>query len=318
MLKELKRYDNLGTPKYFWELLQTLKKGDIWKLSDIEAHFYNRLIDDRQVFDGCIPVLRLSGVVSIEEETQEVRVNFEFSNLHSERMCQSKLLEAFLKALNKDADFHNIFRQSHFDYLQHKTIVVAGSAFGLKFVNLKRLLTDFGFLRPHPELERKFLVSSKWKKFADQEITPKVRTLIGIEALKEKIRRQEENGESAEKFILTFENNRLQDKEGIQWIAPYDSGAGFDVLSFHLSNDEEANRFIEVKSYVGRTPYFYWTRNEMKVAEQKKDDYYVYLVNRDEMNQEDYEPIMIPNPIESILKNDSWGRTIEKYYFIQK
>ena len=138
---------------------------------------------------------------------------------------------------------------------------------------------------------------------------------MSLEALKEKLKKQELSGESAERFTLEFEQQRLNPKEGVQWIAPYDVSAGFDVLSFHTKDDAEPNRFIEVKSYVGNSPYFYWTRNEMKVAQEKKDDYFVYLVNRDKMHLEDYTPEMIANPIQNILDNDSWDRYVDKYYF---
>ena len=314
MLKELKKYDNLGTPKYFWEFIQLLKKGDVWKLSDVKLHFYNRIIDDRQIFDGCIPILVISGIISIREETEEVVLDYAFKNLYSERMCQSKLLEVFLQNLNKDEDFHHIFKHSHYDYLQHKAIIVDGAAFGLQHVNIRRLLTDFDFLKPHPHLQRRYIVSSKWKQFVDQEITPKVRKVMSLEALKEKIKKQELGGESAEKFVLGFEQKRLNEKDGIQWIAPYDVSAGFDVLSFHTKEDSDANRFIEVKSYIGDAPYFYWTKNEMKVAEEKKADYLIYLVNRDKMNSANYEPEMISNPIKTVLENDDWEKLIDKYY----
>ena len=74
------------------------------------------------------------------------------------------------------------------------------------------------------------------------------------------------------------------------------------------------NRFIEVKSYDGETPYFFWSRNEYSVAKRKKDDYWLYLVNRSEMNKTEYVPIMIQNPYEEILSNDEkWDKQIEKY-----
>lgn len=314
MLKELRNFDNLGTPNFFWELIQLLKMDESWKVSDLRFHFYNRVIDDRQIFDGCVPILETCDVISIEEGTEEVILSYAFKNLYSERMCKSRLLEVFLKKLNDDEEFHHIFKRSHFDYLRHKAIVVEGSAFGLKYVSFKRLLIDFDFLRPHPEFQNKFIVSSKWKKFVDLEVTPKVRKLMSLEALKDKLKTQELSGEKAEKYVLEFEYKRLEAKDGVQWIAPYDVSAGFDILSFHNKSDTETNRLIEVKSYVGNTPYFYWTRNEMKVAKEKKDDYLVYLVNRDKMYDEEYEPRMIANPIENILKNDNWRKSVDKYY----
>lgn len=314
MLKELKKYENLGTPKYFWEFFQLLQKGEVWKLSDVKSYFYNRIIDDRQIFDGCIPLLEISEIISIREKTEEIIVDYGFKNLYSERMCRNKLLEGVLQKLKEDDDFHHIFKKSHYDYLQTKAITIDNSAFRLEYGNARRLLIDFNFLIPHPQIERKFIINSKWKKFFDKEITPRVRKILSIEELKEQIQKQELGGEEAEKFILKFERTRLSDKENIEWIAPYDSNAGFDILSFRKVEDTQNNLFIEVKSYTGGKPYFYWTRNEMEKAKKMKGNYVIYLVNRDEMNNEDYEPGMFFNPIETILNDENWSKEVDKYY----
>lgn len=314
MLKELRKYDNLGTPKFFWEFIQLIKKGDIWKLTDIKTHFYNKIIDDRQIFDGCLPILEISGIISINEETEEVVLKYGFRNIHSEKMCQAKLIEAFLINLKDDENFQHIIKQSHFDYLHHKAILVEGSAFGLQYANFKRLLLDFNFLEPHPQFKNKYIVSSKWKSFFDYEITPKIRQLMSLEILKEKIKKQEVNGEIAEKYVLEFEKIRLDAKDGVQWIAPYDVSVGFDILSFHTKEDSAANRFIEVKSYSGETPYFYWSKNEIKIAEIKKGDYFVYLVNRDKISHASYIPTIISDPIRNILEDDNWDKIVDKYY----
>ena len=56
MLKELRHYSNFGTPNYFFDLLTILKKNEDVKFlkSDIENLFFNKYIDGRSVFDGCI------------------------------------------------------------------------------------------------------------------------------------------------------------------------------------------------------------------------------------------------------------------------
>ena len=313
MLKELKKYDNLGSPKYFWELVQLLQTGATWKVTDIKSHFYNRIIDGKQIFDGCIPILEICGIIEIKEETKEVILDYPFRSLFSERSCANRLLQSFLAELNHDAEFHQIFKCSQYDYKKHRTIVIDGAAFGLKYVNAKRLLIDFGFLTPHPQIQKKFLISSAWKEYVDKKISPKVRKVLSLEELQKKLRQQELNGELSERFVLEFENKRLIEKEGIQWVAPYDTGAGFDILSFHTKDDMEAERFIEVKSYVGDTPYFYWSKNEMKVAIEKKGNYVLYLVDRSKINEAGYKPEMISDPIENILNNPSWEKSVDSF-----
>ena len=100
----------------------------------------------------------------------------------------------------------------------------------------------------------------------------------------------------------------------IDWIAEYIINEGYDIASYNNESDEFPNRFIEVKSYEGLFPYFYWSRNEYTVAKQKKHEYWIYLINRLEMNNSDYVPLMIQNPFETILtKGETWDKQVEKY-----
>jgi hypothetical protein len=119
-------------------------------------------------------------------------------------------------------------------------------------------------------------------------------------------------GIEAEKFVLTFEKKRLGNKE-IDWVAKYIVNEGYDIASYNEMNDLRYNRFIEVKSYDGPKPYFYWSRNEYTVAKRKKEQYWLYLINRSEMNNENYKPVMVQDPFNSILKNDDWDKQVDKY-----
>jgi hypothetical protein len=73
-------------------------------------------------------------------------------------------------------------------------------------------------------------------------------------------------------------------------------------------------KYIEVKSYSGE-PYFYWSINEVKVAEKEKNNYFLYLVNRDEMGNNNYSPIIIKNPYESVFNNDEWSKEPQSWKF---
>lgn len=120
------------------------------------------------------------------------------------------------------------------------------------------------------------------------------------------------NGIEAEKFVLAFENKRLG-KKHIDWVAQYIVNEGYDIASYNKIDDLEYNRFIEVKSYEGKTPYFYWSRNEVDVAKRKSQKYWIYLVDRAKMNYKNYEPIMKQNPIKSVLNNENWDKQVENY-----
>jgi hypothetical protein len=120
-------------------------------------------------------------------------------------------------------------------------------------------------------------------------------------------------GIEAEKYVLCFESIRLNKSKEIEWVAEYIVNEGYDIASFNNDTDDFHNRFIEVKSFEGDFPYFYWSRNEVEAAKLKKEKYWIYLVNRKEINNLNYSPLMIQNPYKSIFENENWNKQIENY-----
>ena len=120
------------------------------------------------------------------------------------------------------------------------------------------------------------------------------------------------HGEEAEIFVLNFERERLENKIGIDWVAEYSIAEGYDISSFQQIESEYNDCFIEVKSYSG-TPYFFWSRNEVDISRIKGDHYFLYLVDRKQMSNNGYKPIIIQNPFNEVLNNDNWLKQIEKY-----
>ena len=318
MLEDLKIYDNLGTPRYFWELFYQLKKKGLWTEKEISLYFFNRIIDDRSIFDGCVPLLKLSKIIYVTEKSNEIEIMFPYRNIfHSEQLCQQKLLEGFLLALRRDENFYNILSSEWCSYdIIYKAVQIDYSAFGLRYANIRKLLIDFDFLRPHPDFpHKKLLVNPGWKKYFDNMFAPEIRKRkIGIEELRKNIEQQQMNGEEAEKFVLEFERSRLNKKDGIEWIAPYDSGAGFDILSFDKLESNKNDRFIEVKSFAG-SPYFYWSKNEIEKAKKLSNQYFLYLVDRDKISEVNYTPIMIKNPNCNIFSDKNWGGDVQSWFF---
>jgi hypothetical protein len=135
--------------------------------------------------------------------------------------------------------------------------------------------------------------------------------------IKSSIDRKEELGRVAEEFVVNFEIKRMKkhpDSNSIRIISDEDCGAGYDILSYQKESSIFLDKYIEVKSYSGE-PYFYWSINEVKVSEKEKNNYFLYLVNRDEMNDIDYSPIMIQNPFESVFDNEEWSKEPQSWKF---
>jgi hypothetical protein len=317
MLKDLRQYNNFGTPNYFFGLLKNLKDNDnvIWNKSNIEQLFYNKVIDGRSIYDGCLEIAIRINFLLLKEDNITLNKNL-IGFLNSVNQMSDKFIEYLFIALKEDEVFYNIFSSEFLTYdIMHKTLQISNSAFGFKFGNFKQLLIDFDVIRSHPTIEiNSYLLNTTYKTLFDKTILPEIKKrVIGIEEFKKSMELQQIYGEEAEKFVVDFENRRLNGKKRIDWVAEYVVNAGYDVISYNIESDDEYNRFIEVKSYEGKIPYFFWSRNEYQVARLKKEEYWLYLINRKKMNDNAYKPIMIPNPHLNILNNDDWSKEIDKY-----
>ena len=318
MLEELRTFKNFGTPNFFFELIKTLEenKRANYTKRDIEKLFYNRVIDGRSVFDGCIELATKTKVLLIQHNNVTPNGGI-ISTLSGLNKMIDKFVEYLFIALKDDDEFHKIFSSNHLSYdFRYKSLTIDNKAFGLKYSNFKQLLLDFGVIKPHPTIEiSNFIINNRFKKLFNKTVLPEIqKRKVGIEEFRKAMEQQQIYGEEAEKFVLQFEFNRLNQQKEIDWVAQYIVNEGYDIASYNLESDEIPNRFIEVKSYDGGTPYFFWSRNEYSVAKVKKDEYWIYLINRSEINKTEYQPKMIQNPFENILNDDvNWEKQIDKY-----
>ncbi|MFN8361076.1 MAG: DUF3883 domain-containing protein [Candidatus Kapaibacterium sp.] len=318
MLKELRRFRNFGTPNFFFELLSTIKgnQGANYTKTDINRLFYNRVIDDRSVFDGCLELALVIELVFLENNFLRLNSGI-VDSLNSINQMKDKFIENLFTTLKGDDEFHSIFCS---EYLSHdiiyKSLQINNRAFGLKYSSFKQLLIDFDAIKTHPTTElNSFIINNRYKKLFDKTVLPEIKQRkIGIDEFRKVMEQQQIFGEEAEKFVLNYEFLRLKQKKEIIWVAEYIVNEGYDIVSYNHEADEFPNRFIEVKSYDGEIPYFFWSRNEYTVAKRKKNEYWIYLVNRSLMNNAGYFPILIQNPFDTILTNDEmWNKQVEKY-----
>lgn len=317
MLKELSHFKNLGSTPYFLELLQQLDKSKTrWTTRDVRQYFFNRRIEGQDIFDGCLPLLEAIGVVYIDGNDSIVPDKQFLSYIKSEDYLSSKLLEWFLRKCENDDDFHNIFCSDNVSYdIIYGNIQISNSAFPFKYANVRQFLISLGFLKYHPDSYiRKLIIPQKYKKIFDFNILPEIRKRnIGVDELRKKLDRQRILGEQAEKFVLSYERRRLEDKKEPEWVSPYWTDAGYDIASYDAAESQDFDRLIEVKSYSGE-PRFYWSRNEIDVARRKKGEYFLYLVDRKNMDVEGYVPLLIKNPYKVIFEDKKgWRKEADKY-----
>ncbi|QQS61689.1 MAG: DUF3883 domain-containing protein [Candidatus Moraniibacteriota bacterium] len=319
MLKELSKYENLGTPKLFWELFNQFdaRKGR-WNTVGIDEYLRNRLIDGRTVFDGCVPFLEAINIINIAKNGAIIIGDSFLANLKSEEYLRIKILKKAFSELEKDSAFKEIFIPENFSYdVVHRNIQIKNSAFRLKYSKFKQLLIDFNFLIPSLDINAsKLVVNGEYRDIFDSSVLPSLkRRKLTAEDLYRQLEENRINGELAENFVLGFERLRLGEQKSpeIEKISDYDVSAGYDIVSFESVVSSTPDRFIEVKSYIGE-PTFFWTRNEIDVAKVKNGEYFIYLVDRNGMARTGYHPIIIKNPYRNVLNDKKWNKIAEKYF----
>lgn len=324
MLKELSQYENLGSPKFFFELFSQIRSSQQpWSKDDVRGYFYNRIVDGQVIFDGCLSLAEIVGAIAVSDEGLITLNDTLESSLVNERYLSNRLLEMILLTVRGDDVFHNIFSSQNISYdVIYRLIQIEGSAFSFRYSCFRKLLVDFDFLYPHPDRNiKKLIVNSKYKKLFDTQIMPEIkRRKIGVSELEKALEQKQIYGAEAESFVLNYERGRLgshSNLRNVEIISGYDVAAGYDVVSYNNIHSTELDRFIEVKSF-SSIPSFHWSRNEIDVARVKRERYYLYLVDREKMTEADYSPIIIQNPYEEILENDvEWNKRVDSYFVIK-
>lgn len=173
-----------------------------------------------------------------------------------------------------------------------------------RHLGIGTLLVDVGVFH------RDRLTSTTWRvgeQYADRFVQAVAQSndalslgTLSADDLQKRLAESAEAGLQAEEWVVRFERSRLKDhllRRQIRRISDRDADAGFDVLSFRDRSSIVHNWFIEVKSFVG-TPRFYWTVNEIECAKREGERYALYLVDRSQMQDQDYEPRVIRGPYE--------------------
>ena len=322
MLSELSRFESFGTLGFHHELLTVISKSSElkWSISDIQNHFKNRVIDGRGEFDGCIPIL-VAIKVLIANDEGDISIEQTFEKYVGDlNLLKTKLVKKVIDSFSNDPVFFNIFSQKHLSYDPfHSAVKIDNGAFPLRYSAFKQFLIDFGFIEPNPQpgARNYLIIGANNKKVFKRHIATKLRKRkISLEELKASLEKQSLQGEEAEKFVFEYECMRLPAlKDKVDWVAVYSVGEGYDIASFENLDSEKHDRFIEVKSYSG-SPYFYWSRNEINVARKRGNQYFLYLVDRNDVESNNYKPLMIRNPYENVLKKkDEWIESIESTKF---
>lgn len=179
--------------------------------------------------------------------------------------------------------------------------------FSLEYSIIRNALISQGLFEIRRTTKRTyFYLSETYFNFVSSFIRQQKRKL-SLNQLKRKLEENEKSGDLAERFVLEFEQKRLPAslRSKIRIISSIDVTAGYDIVSFESSDSLEIDRFIEVKA-INHEKRFFWSQNEYEVAKLKGNSYYLYLVELNNIKKVDYNPIIICDPVNSVMKSDEW------------
>lgn len=321
---------NLGDLYFFEDLRNWLKtRNAIVTRENLYARFQERLNNGRSSSGGAIDFLFLIEAL-VEEKTGEVSPSAEFLLIEAGEKFQEYLLSQIFCYLGdvcnaeggEEHFFSQIFSEGSVSYPETKREPAVSAISFHPYSAFRHLLLELNFFSSRTR-GHKYVLNKRYFEYVSNfmpwlNLPSGEMEGLSLEDFKKRQERKEKWGEDAEKFVLEYEKQRLG-KNDILQMSLVNVGAGYDILSYHSSSDTSHNRHIEVKSYDGdaggATPYFYLTENEKKVAQEMKNNYVLYLVDRAKVGEE--EPsnciIQVRNPYEKIIENsDSWNISIMK------
>lgn len=317
MISEIIKFENIGTPNYLIKLSHLVNTDD-YTDDSVKDFFINKLIDNNSIFDGGVYLLNQidflavsnNGILTISDKYQHF--------FRNDKLLVNKIVSLFIDKLISDEVFDKIFNHNTVYHDVDLSIVIDNNAFQFKYSKLKQFLIDFEIMDVHPFKEQCFCVCNKYKKIFDKKIILKIkRQKLSLKEFNRLQDLKNKHGEEAEIFILNIEKQKFYNHaliDAIEQISHIDASAGYDVASLQCDSSTTIDKLIEVKSYSGE-PYFYWSQNEIRVAQEEQDNYFLYLVNRDEINNHDYQPLIIQNPYKNVANSSDWKKDCQKWLF---
>lgn len=317
MLKNLKKYENLGTLNFFIELADLFRKNQELRKDFINKYFFNRVIDGKYIFDGWYALLTNIGLINIDYDGYLTTSDKFISNEDSPIKFAEVILLAFLSKYSKDEFFLEIFSQKNLNFdLSNKTLRIKRYAFSAKNINLLDFLLTLNFLVEDMSYSDFLIINHSFNGYFIEHAGRSINSSQSIENLLKIQEKQRELGELAERFVLKFEQERISSDNQVLWISPIDTTKGFDILSCENKQCIK-DRYVEVKSYSNeKSISFFWSKNEINVAKENQDKYFLYLVDRSRINSPSYTPSMIKNPYKFFfVESNDWDKYCSNWFF---
>lgn len=325
MLDELLKYERLGNKD---ELLFFLFEGissDEMRLSHLRDFCINKKFSIARSFDAIIRLCELISLLEIEDNIVHINKdvfdpssydrNTYFNDFH--------FFKILIDCLSRNDLISSLFNEDNTRYShKERMYFVIESKIPYKLFNIKNLLFSLGFFVKGEQLDHLYINKtfntyfSEYLEYSHDKQT-RVHKKMSIQELRDLNAKKELLGKEAELVALNYEISHMQDhpsKDMIRLISDDNVNAGYDIESFLDRESIFINKYIEVKSYSGDVVSFYWSKNEIEVAKKYQGQYFLYLINRDTLSENDHEPLIIQNPYNRVYMSDLWLKNPQSWH----
>ncbi|MBU8919097.1 DUF3883 domain-containing protein [Bacillus sp. FJAT-29953] len=319
MLKELTKYNSFGKREDFLFLFGSLLSSNSQKLDNVIKYC---LSTKNYLSIPVKAIIKLLYSLSLIEIDCDENIYLTYDGLDMKKAIQyDPSLKDLANLIVKNILLEIVdIKNFSFDSVLG-SFIIKNSNIPIQFAGIRNLLIKLDFF--HYGSNSNLLIVNIGFISELELLIKKRRKTLSFEEFKKIQEYKEVIGQEAENFVIEFERKRLKsmgrkDTDKIMKVSDIDVGAGYDIISFISNQSNFYDKFIEVKSYSGE-PNFFWSLNEVKVSEKKRGDYFLYLIDRNKIEDENYEPIIINNPYLNAFNNvDTWTKEPQSWYFILK
>ena len=321
MLEELQKFNKLGTKEeLLFILFKVLSINEYKVIEDVKILCIHHSYTFGSSFYGDIRILELLKLVKIESD--KIKVDESISLYKSDNFFENQFIyERLFQLLGEENKLDLLFNQKNTKQNSStQQYYIKGNQIPFSLNYIKKFLINIEFLELVEDTHNSYFVKNIFTDFFTNSIVKglkknSIKRKISLANLKKIQEIQNKHGVEAEEYVLNFEIKRLSRnslRKNIQIISEKFSNAGYDIESFDTEDSIVYDRFIEVKSYHEKLSFF-WTKNEIEVAKELGDMYFLYLVDRRYTQEINYKPFIIQNPIANILENDNWKKEADSF-----
>lgn len=325
MLIELLKHDKLGNERELgFVLFQALSPGQEIRVAELTRFCTSNVFSISQSINGIVSLLDFISIIHLKDGmiflNQKI---FDPKNFKSstDYFQDTHFFRCLFKKLNDTGLKEHLFNKDNLKYSHTlNQFYVKSHLIKFDLFSIRNLLISLKFLEPDQTIPDHLLINSNFTEFFHETVVyefhekPETRK-VSIEQLRKSHEQKDEAGKQGELFVLQYEQNRLKEHphfNKIERIAETFTNAGYDIQSFNDLDSFIHDRFIEVKSYRDEIA-FYWSKNEVEKAKQLKTKYFLYLVDRSLINEDDYVPKIFQNPYMKIFENNTWKKETENW-----